>query len=102
MHKQHSNALVYWIAQIHVLVNSLATLNTDRIPANHGERNLIKILRTFQEDFDRQNSIIKDDLMPCLAYSPQPTNCARRHVMSDLLIMDHTRLRNELEALVKK
>ena len=46
MHVQHNNALIFWLANLHTIVNDIGTLNITNTPSNHGERNLVNTIKT--------------------------------------------------------
>ena len=46
MHIQNNNALIFWLGNLHTIVNDIGTLNTSNTPSNHGERNLVNTIKT--------------------------------------------------------
>ena len=102
MHVQHNNALTFWLANLHTIVNDIGTLNTANTPSNHGERNLVNTIKTLDTQLNQLSTCTHEQLTPLLAFQPDRYNAKGNPLLTEPLAAELSSLRTDLNRIKRQ
>ena len=85
IHIQNNNALIFWLCNIHTIVNDIGTLNTSNTPLDHGERNLVNTIKNIDTQLNQLSVCTHETITPLLAFQPDRVNNKGEPLMTDLI-----------------